>query len=423
MIRVNLKICLAVIMIYLFSILCYSQDASKIFETCVKSVGYITDDDNGNGSGFFINKNTFITNYHITSQLNIKNAFIKLKDGNIVRIKKIIKENSKVDLSILETDNTNDYLLLANPDSVRAGEKVYAIGNPHATRQVYEFTITEGIVNNVKNEEIKVGGYGSKRFTISSLVILHSASLNPGNSGSPLLNRKGEVIGINSFYNPFGNNLFFAIHIKELIDLLNNNNIPYNNQTTGIPFDTTGKSGVTDINIKPDNKYKDTAGTIVKKTSEDKGIGTEMIILILFLFASALLFIYIISSRKKKLISQVLETNRTQQSNSEYYQIYGTGKMESEVAEESAEVIYNGIEYAIGKMGIIIGRDLNCNIIIDDKKISKFHCRIMREDGKYILLDLGSKNGTYINGYSIKRHILSNHDIIQIADKSIIFRE
>jgi pSer/pThr/pTyr-binding forkhead associated (FHA) protein len=75
----------------------------------------------------------------------------------------------------------------------------------------------------------------------------------------------------------------------------------------------------------------------------------------------------------------------------------------------------------IEKEVIIIGRENNCDFVIDDVEVSRRHAKIAFDDGKYFLYDLKSTNGTVVNGRRIhKSEILRNGDIITIGEKHII---
>lgn len=65
---------------------------------------------------------------------------------------------------------------------------------------------------------------------------------------------------------------------------------------------------------------------------------------------------------------------------------------------------------------LLIGRSERCDIIVDDRQVSRLHARIRQDADKYILQDLGSKNGTFLNGQEVRKDtVLENGDEIQIA--------
>ncbi len=78
-------------------------------------------------------------------------------------------------------------------------------------------------------------------------------------------------------------------------------------------------------------------------------------------------------------------------------------------------------EYPVNKPFFTIGRSSDCCISLGDKRVSRIHAQLVETLGKEIIEDLGSKNGTIVNGRSITKKILSEGDIIQIGDTSLKF--
>lgn len=411
------------IIITIFCNTSFSQDAEKVFQKCVNAVGLITDY-NGVGSGFFINENTFITNRHVSTQLALRKSVIKLKDGTEVRVIKKLFEDSSCDLAALETSRTNNFLTISN--DATAGEKVYAIGNPTSTFNIYEFTITDGIINNITYEEIPF-----KEYPISAKVILHSATLNRGNSGGPLLNSKGELVGINSYIHTRGNNQYIAIHLTELIHQLTKYNINYNS--------SDGKSSITDNNkTKTDTSrsitdltpklfpQKDSIRTDTIQTRKIVSNNNQSTVLILvFIFGGVFIFISILISNSNKkqsnlpvyqpLPKPVYYQPEQYKPNSRYINKETNLKIKS-------SLFVNGRNYHITNKDTIIGRSENCEVpITDDNFISRHHCKIISTNGFYYITDLFSKNGTTVNGRRVNTSILKDKDIIQIGNTEIIF--
>lgn len=158
------------------------EDFSGIIEDVIKSVVTIRTDV-GQGTGFIIsNEGYVVTNAHvlaggkeitaITSEQNLINA-------------DFIGYDEELDIALLKISGNYNKLKFADSDKVQTGEKVIAIGNPLGL----QFSVSEGIISGVHRE----GGNKLKAY------IQTDASLNPGNSGGPLINKQGEVIGINNF--------------------------------------------------------------------------------------------------------------------------------------------------------------------------------------------------------------------------------
>jgi hypothetical protein len=157
------------------------------------------------GSGFFIDDSgTFITNYHV-----IENAYeikVKLEDGTVYPVIDIVAFDKKLDIAILSIGRpTPNYLEFAETEPVK-GDVVYAIGSSLGL----DGTFTSGLVSTV-SREIEGQKY-----------IQTSAAISHGNSGGPLVNTRGFVIGINTLTAEAGQNLNFAIPISNVKNLKEN---------------------------------------------------------------------------------------------------------------------------------------------------------------------------------------------------------
>lgn len=82
----------------------------------------------------------------------------------------------------------------------------------------------------------------------------------------------------------------------------------------------------------------------------------------------------------------------------------------------------NFTEYRIAKEEISIGRGKDCDIILTDKRCSRRHSLIIREGSTFKIRDLGSSNGTFVNGSAITEHVLSGGDRIRIGDAEFVFK-
>jgi pSer/pThr/pTyr-binding forkhead associated (FHA) protein len=90
----------------------------------------------------------------------------------------------------------------------------------------------------------------------------------------------------------------------------------------------------------------------------------------------------------------------------------------NEVAFGKLVIIYGdhaGREYRLGSKGVLIGREDQCGITINDSSVSRKHASVERKDGRFLLQDLKSTNGTLVNDESIDVHILSQGDKIRIG--------
>ena len=142
----------------------------------------------GVGTGFFIDANGIIaTNNHVVE--GARNVTIILHDGNQVP-GEVIWTDPANDLAIVKVTNIRvpGVVTIGNSDDIRVGEGIIAIGNPMSAE--FAGTVTHGIIS-AKNRLVQVGSGAFEYIQID-------AAINGGNSGGPLFNMKGEVIGINS---------------------------------------------------------------------------------------------------------------------------------------------------------------------------------------------------------------------------------
>ena len=139
---------------------------------------------NSLGSGVIVtNEGHIITNNHVVDQVD--EIEVQLSDGQTKKAR-VVGADEQVDLAVLKIDNPGvKPLKLADSDTVQPGDFVLAIGNPFG----FEETVTEGIISS-KGRPNRSDFFGE--------LLQTDAAINPGNSGGPLINLRGEVIGINT---------------------------------------------------------------------------------------------------------------------------------------------------------------------------------------------------------------------------------
>lgn len=185
-----------------------SADFSGIIEQAVKGVVSIKTDV-AQGSGFIITPDGYIvTNAHVLTGARLAKALTssgELKDAELIGY------NTDIDLALLKIPGSYANLELADSNDVKVGEKVIAVGNPYGL----SFSVTEGIVSALDRE----GKY-----------IQTDVPLNPGNSGGPLINKYGRVIGVNNF-KITGESLGFALESNYVKGFVNEIALQNLNQT------------------------------------------------------------------------------------------------------------------------------------------------------------------------------------------------
>lgn len=157
--------------------------AAELFRRCSPSVVSIRVDKRrgqGGGTGFLIDdRGTIATNSHVIHDATA--VKVKLKGGTWIRKVDLLMEDKEADLALLRVDVSSlpTALPLGDSDRVTVGEKVIAIGNPLGL----EHTLTDGLVS-------------ARRIYRGRKWIQISVPISPGNSGGPLFNMKGEVVGV-----------------------------------------------------------------------------------------------------------------------------------------------------------------------------------------------------------------------------------
>lgn len=166
----------------------------------------------GQGSGFFIdNEGYIITNNHVIE--NAGNVTVTMYDGKITTAE-IIGTDRQNDLALLKIDKRDTgnttYLSLGDSNTIKPGQMAIAMGSPYGL----DGSITVGIISGVGRSLAST----NERTIVN--VIQTDAAINPGNSGGPLLNSRGEVIGINTAIESEGSSIGFAVPVNTVKSLL-----------------------------------------------------------------------------------------------------------------------------------------------------------------------------------------------------------
>ena len=175
----------------------------------------------GTGSGFILTSDGYIiTNQHVVEGAELLR--VSFGDGTIMDAA-LVGSDVQSDVAVLKVESADlNALPLGNSDTIRVGEFVLAIGNPISSEQLYG-SVTFGIIS-AKTRQINIDGFENE-------YIQTDAAVNPGNSGGPLINMNGEVIGVTSAkyvtagYDEYGNSISsegigFALPIKNVMTIV-----------------------------------------------------------------------------------------------------------------------------------------------------------------------------------------------------------
>lgn len=445
------------------------------------------------GSGFLLGAasgaTTIITNYHVVFLDNEQKEKcseiygVDFFDANSVnlKIKVVVKRDVVIDASYVNGSEQTDFAILelsqaiydrsplkvADSDDVVETQNIYALGFPGATSlgdvdRVYtssDVTITNGIVGKFQ--------------AISNInFILHNAVLGEGNSGGPLIDSNGNVVGVNTMYNDTdsASTYYYSIAINEVTEVLDALGVVYEKADEAAPA----------LEPTPDTTSEPAPGPtsepIPVPTSEPTPIpepepapaNTTLIIAIAAIVVVVLVIVIavvvIISSTKKKksipanrMVSNIPNGAVPPQAPSQQTarptpppftpaptpfdsgagetSVLGVGAGETSVlgggsSQPSATLIRrkNGETVTISKPGFSIGKERSkvdfC--VPDNNSISRNHASIVYKGGVYYIVDNNSTNFTYVNGNKItaRQEVrLNSGDKIKLADEEFEFRQ
>jgi len=247
------------------------------------------------GSGFIFADGLIMTNAHVVNRSD--KVIVGLTNGKKFDAK-LIGQDFFTDLAVLKIEGKGPWpkAKLGNSATIKVGDWAIAVGNPFGL----ENTVTLGIISNLKRNVTQLGIYDKKLELIQT-----DAAINPGNSGGPLLNSKGEVIGINTLIRSGpGAGLSFAIPINKAREiayqLIKNGKVIHpmigislreEIQSEGknnivkvgyvVPNSPAEKSGIMieDIILKVGNKDIQTASEVIDQISRN-GINKQVNILL-----------------------------------------------------------------------------------------------------------------------------------------------
>lgn len=190
------------------------SDFSGIIENILQSVVTVRTNV-GQGTGFLIDEDGYVvTNSHVIS--GATSVYVITYEQKLINAQ-FIGYDENLDIALLKIPGSYTPVKLANSNKIQIGEKVVAIGNPLGL----QFSVSEGIISAIHREGPNgLGAY-----------VQTDAALNPGNSGGPLIDKQGEVVGINNFKIGGGESLGFALESNYIATAINEISQQYLNET------------------------------------------------------------------------------------------------------------------------------------------------------------------------------------------------
>ncbi len=199
------------------------QSQQEILDDVKRSVVLVSNPA-GLGTGWIIDTNgRLVTNHHVVGNESYQTVTIFVKNGNQWDKKRIencevVSFSTLLDIAIVQLDMnavreqgiTLHPIKIAPSDALEPGDVVYAVGNPGMGRMVLDHTISQGIVSSLARNFNDV------------IYLQTTAAVNPGNSGGPLVNERGEVIGLVTLKAIFQEGVAFALPVDYIHQFLKN---------------------------------------------------------------------------------------------------------------------------------------------------------------------------------------------------------
>jgi hypothetical protein len=393
-----LKCC--IIGFLLFGVYSVALSQSTIAKTDASVVRVIVKlrDSYFSGTGFVVGSGGLVvTNHHVIKGAENSWALSKHADGKLREYTaSVVWTSPEYDLALLKVEGLNaPALVLAEPLPLK-GTTVTAIGYPtiadtalRSDSALGESTVTQGVVGRIVRASWK--GDDSPIF-----ILQHSAAVNSGNSGGPLMDSCGRVVGVNTSKAQGlieGNEsqgmtvnqtdgIFFASHVGILSSLLKIEGQAFSSTNDSCPQDLN-TSGLTSLSQPYENWY----WPIGISAALFLALGTLMVAL------------------KKPAVILESYTHYLRRSRQNLTDVTpSTDKKWSlsgrDSYDRSLSLVVNTSLFSTGKL--IIGRNGgNCHLTIDDPTISRQHACLSMVEGRLYLIDMDSTNGSWISGIQV----------------------
>jgi len=373
------------------------QDVAKMAD---KSIGRVITK-SGTGTGFVIGTVPgsrdlyFATNQHVAE---VSKKFIVgfgLKDRVVTFVATVEVMSKGHDMAVLrlKVDGAETHippaLVLARRE-IEKGEEAYAIGYPGVadisvadwtSPDGFETTLTVGRVSRVTN-----GTWEGRDTPIE--IVQHTASISGGNSGGPLLDVCGRVIGVNTAFAVEGNDTYLASSSNSLGNFL---------RDSGIKYSSNSKSCGGSLSGSKPYAIEQTGGT-----ASGGGLPDWAIVLMALVSVGVLigLAIAIGSSGKKS-----DRKNNLFSDDDPHIDGIDTGvalRLIASLPDGGRKSL--AVTTGMLKAGTVLGRPGTADLAIDAVKISRRHAKVYQEGRKLMVMDMGSTNGTKVDGKALRPH-------------------
>lgn len=382
------------------------------------------------GSGFVVDQQgRIVTNLHVVqgaTDIFVVDRGIKDDDGKNARV---IARSASLDLALLEapamTERAPLKIFKGNP--VEVAQTAWAIGFPgvadevsQSREQIEANFIAPSVTNGIISKIATTKNWGDESTDVK--ILQHSAAVNHGNSGGPLLDDCGEVIGVNTQIDARdGNTINKALNVSELTEFLSKNNIKFAEGDGKCPSTSSTSSSLT---ASTENKINlQTAASSGEKLSAGQRAQSGLVshfsspaIIGLALMLAALAGFVLLFLRQ--------EEAKAKQSPAQAAIPKRVVKPKDKAAYLQGLDDFGQLRFSLIDERIQIGRSSTLNdYAIADDSVSRRHVDLRRENDQWWVEDLNTTNGTSLNGHALipyQAEKLAANDVLQIG-KSVRF--
>lgn len=301
------------------------------------------------------------------------------------------------DVAVLKLGNPTaerKALPLSKPDDALVGKNIYAIGFPG----IADNFLTESTTSWGSADATVTGGTLSRIYTESGTgrkTMQIDCNIKAGNSGGPLVNEEGAVVGVNTFtISGYGEELYYAVAIDEVISILNRENVTY--ALAGAPVPTEAPT-------EPADTTEATETTQVTETTEPVKPGPGPIVWVGGGAVVALIVLALVFLRKKKPAAPAVPVTPVAPATP-------VTPVQKTPYVRSCSAQHNGLRIRVQSQPIILGRNPStCKLVYQESTpgVSSQHCSLSwnADAQKFMLTDLNSTYGTYLqNGQRLAPH-------------------
>ncbi|MBF0423004.1 MAG: trypsin-like peptidase domain-containing protein [Magnetococcales bacterium] len=357
----------------------------------------------GMGTGFVLNRQGNVaTNYHVVADAKKILLVYKSKDQNGWREATVEWSSSNKDLAVLHASNLDVEPVILSEAMPEKLSKVIAFGFPGEADKFAnanqnnildiikspnwtESTVSQGVLGRILTSTWPQGG--SEKF----FILQHSADINKGNSGGPLFNVCGQVIGINTqktaSMEEVVTGVFYASHVSALLDALKLERIDF----TSTEQPCSGEASTAEK--KQNQSEKTTQPT--KPSAEGWAVpGQPIWWLVLFIFFGFLLFLWFFKIKLKNVFGSIV-SGRNQPSMEKWF-LFGRDGRGNALRLPLPPGLLAG-----NAKGWVLGRSPKvADKAIADESLSLRHVRIFHDGGQFYVEDLNTTNGVKVEGIS-----------------------